>query len=545
MKPSARMLVILLPLVAALPAAAQTPKAPPPAAVVEPARSPRAPRAIGRGDLDVVHVRDAWDVRTLPPTAFEAQAPIEPMHPDVIHLSRADAIMAHELPTPLPPMTPMAPTAPAAYYADASSRIAGFATSPRVSWAPRDTADSLYRVAREALNRQEYRGCARIFHDLREKYPRSQYVPHASYWEAFCLYRVGTTEDLRAAQQVLRTAQNERWENSMQADAVALSARILSALARRGDAEAIEAVRRSAQQQGATCDREEMLVKVEVLSALAQTDEALAQSTLRRVLANRDKCTVELRKRAVYLLVRKPDSTALPALLEVVRNDPEEEVRSYAVQYMSRVPGRATDQALQEILRTSDDERVQVAAVRAIAGREDWSGLRALIERSDVRTELRAAALQRISRERSSAEDAAWVRGLYPRVGDVTLKRYVVDAVGRLGGDENERWLVGIASNAAEPTSVRQTAISRLSRSKVPVEQFIRIYDASSERGMREQLVRLLGERAKEDESAIDKLISIVRTGTDPEVRRSAVNVLARHRQNEKVARLFEELIGR
>ncbi|HYD51037.1 MAG TPA: HEAT repeat domain-containing protein [Gemmatimonadaceae bacterium] len=407
---------------------------------------------------------------------------------------------------------------------------------------PRDDADSLYRAGRDALNRSEYRVAARLFRELRDRHPRSPYVSHAAYWEAFCLYRVGTTEDLRTARQVLRTAQAARFsEESMQADAVALAARIQSALAKRGDPEAIDSVRRDAQ-RGATCDREEMEVRVEALSALAQTDVALALPAVRKVLANRDKCTVELRRRAVYLLVRKPDTSALPALLDVVRGDPESAVRAYAASAMSRVPGPRADQALQEVLRTSTDERVQSAAVQAIAQRDDWRPLRTLIERADVRTPLRVTALQSISAERATADDAAWLRGLYPRMTDPDLKEAVAGAVGKLGGEANERWLVALASNANEPLRARTRAVSSLGRADVPIAEIARIYDASSERGMREHLVRLLGER--KDEAAIDKLIDIVKTGTDPVVRRSAINALSRHRENAKVRRVFEELIG-
>lgn len=507
MKLSSRAIGALLLLAApAFAVAQQAPIAKHAPRVTEPT-SPRAPKIHGQA---IAH--DLWEA----PLHVAPAAPLEP-----IAATKAIEAMSH--------------------VAQAKS-VTMHTTSPRPSWAPLDTADSLYRIGREALNRSEYRPCARVFRELRDKHPRSQYVADASYWEAFCLYRIGTMEDLRTAREVLRTAQTTRYSQaSMQADAVALASRVRTALARRGDPEAINESRTAAQ-QGATCDSEEMSVRVEALSALASTDDQAAMPAIRKVLANRDACTRELRARAISILVRKPDTSALPVLLDVIRNDPETPVRRTAVQALSRVPGSRADQAIQEVLRTSADEEVQMAAVGAMAQRDDWRGLRALIERDDVRLELRRAALSGISRERTTPEDAEWLRTMYGRVAEVTLKEAIVSTIGRLGGETNEQWLVSIARNGNEPVRARTSAIQRLARSQVATAEFVRIFDAATERQMREYLVRLLGERG--DTVAIDKLVDIARSSTDPVVRRSAVNALTRYRDNPKVRKLFEDLIG-
>jgi len=41
-----------------------------------------------------------------------------------------------------------------------------------------DVADSLYRAARQALNRSQYTRAAELFSSIRDKYPRSTYVPN-------------------------------------------------------------------------------------------------------------------------------------------------------------------------------------------------------------------------------------------------------------------------------------------------------------------------------------------------------------------------------
>ena len=54
-----------------------------------------------------------------------------------------------------------------------------------------DPADSLYRLAREAMSRGDYKRAAEIFHRIPERYPQSAYAGQAMYYEAYSLYRSG------------------------------------------------------------------------------------------------------------------------------------------------------------------------------------------------------------------------------------------------------------------------------------------------------------------------------------------------------------------
>ena len=47
-----------------------------------------------------------------------------------------------------------------------------------------DPADSLYRTARDVLNRGDYGRAARMFNDLQKNYPKSAYQAESQYWEA-------------------------------------------------------------------------------------------------------------------------------------------------------------------------------------------------------------------------------------------------------------------------------------------------------------------------------------------------------------------------
>jgi HEAT repeat protein len=418
------------------------------------------------------------------------------------------------------------------------------ATRPRAPWAPQDAADSLYRVAREALNRSEYRRAAQSFRQLRERYPRSEYAGDAVYWEAFALYRIGTMDDLRTALRLLETQQARYSKEELQADAVTLTTRIRGALAMRGDRDAADKVRAAAA-QGQTCDPEDISVRVEALSALSQMDGETVVPILRRVLARRDECSAQLRRRALSILGRRGDTAAVATFLSVAKSDPDPGVRAEAIGHLARQPGDRVVDALEDLLRTSSDERVQRSAVRALAHHESpraRRSLRALIERSDVDEDLRREAIGSFERERSSAEDAAYIRSLYGRLESQRLKESVINAAGRLGGADNEQWLANLVKNPNEPPQLRAAALGRLGRTTLPISEFSKMYDAATERGIREQVMNVLAYR-KEPE-ATDKLIEIARTGTDPQLRRLAINYLTR-KNDPRTQRLLLEILDK
>src|SRR6185437_16513452 len=60
-----------------------------------------------------------------------------------------------------------------------------FATRPPAALFPGDSADSLYRVARKALNDGDYRRAASLFGQIADAYPDSHYAGDALYWRAF------------------------------------------------------------------------------------------------------------------------------------------------------------------------------------------------------------------------------------------------------------------------------------------------------------------------------------------------------------------------
>jgi len=153
---------------------------------------------------------------------------------------------------------------------------------------------------------------------------------------------------------------------------------------------------------------------------------------------------------------------------------------------------------------------------------------------------LRIQVLEAYTKERSTPDDAAFVRSLYNRAESERMKLAVIAAVARIGGKDNQDWLAGLVKNTSESSQLRSAALQRLSRSDVPIADLGRMYDAADSRSMREQLISALASR-KEPE-ATDKLIDIAKNSTDLEMRRLAINYLSR-KNDPRATKLLMELI--
>ena len=506
------------------------------------------------------------------PMAFEPMEPMEPMLP-IEPMEPMDMAPMMMEPTDIPPMPPMpdmaplvarsseiwsaalaAPVARAIAAADRAGRgipgqslferqFGALTSDPPKAWAQSDPADSLYRLARETLNRGEYRRASQLFGDITQKFPNSVYASDARYWKAFALYRIGTTNDLRDALAALQDNSKSYRQASLQADAPALAARIRGALASQGDPQA-RAQMVAASQPGDACDREDVAVRVEALKSLGETDPESTTPILRRLLARKDDCSTSLRRIALWLLGRRTDAEATDLVMNSARNDPDMRVRADALRFLAAMPGDKAVATIEEMARTPGNEELQRSAIAAL-GRSDSprarQGIRNIVERTDLNENLRAAALSSIDAEHSS-DNGAYIRSVYPRLDTPRLKAAAIRAVARTGGNDSDQWLLSIVRNPNEPADIRAMALSYAGRSTIPIADLTKMYDVAGDRPLREQLIRLYAQRP--DPQATDKLLEIAKTGTDPDMRRYAISALSR-KNDPRTRKLLLEIIDK
>lgn len=273
------------------------------------------------------------------------------------------------------------------------------------SWAPADSADSLWRQGRNAISDENWRLAQRLFSRIHEDYPKSAYAADSYYWEAFALSRRGGTDNIRDAVSLL-TRQQERFANASSVkngDSKSLLVRLQGTLARNGDAAAAADITARAGGMGGSggsggsgassssggsgsnssragsrgsrrssdtppgCKSEDDDDRVEALNALLQMGSDDALPILKKVLARRDKCSEVLRRKAVFLVSQKRGDEAADILVETAKNDPDKETREQAVFWLSQVNSEKAVPLLEQILKTSTDNDMQDKALFSLA----------------------------------------------------------------------------------------------------------------------------------------------------------------------------------
>lgn len=476
-----------------------------------------------------------------------------------VHGSLRDRYMDAPLAiAPMPPTPPMPPVLPAEW-SEALRRFESYPTplagdhdfrwAPSVeaaapeAWLPQDPGDSLYRAARDLLNRGQYRNAAETFRLLSQKYPTSGYTPSVMYYEAFSLYRIGGQNELRAALQVLER-QRTRFPNHSNPDP-ALPTRIRGELANRGDQSAAEAVATAASRQGQACNKDEMAVRIEALNALSRMNIDSTTPILRRVLARRDECSVTLRRQAITLMTKSTDAATTDLMIDVMKNDPSIEVRRAAMSWLASVPSDRGSAALEELLRSPKDEALHASAIRALSSSQNPRGpqaIRTLIAQTDVSERIRGDAMATLTRI-DSAGAGAYLRSVYPKLETRRLKEQALTAIGRLKDADNQRWMLAFVRDTTEPVQLRRAALSTLTRSSTTtVAEIGGLYSGVSELELRTQIITSLA--ARKEPEAVDQLIAIYRGTNDPKLRVQIINVLSR-RDDPRTQKLLIEILDK
>lgn len=459
----------------------------------------------------------------------------------------------------------------------------GGAVAVPAPWLQQDVGDSLYQAGRAALNRADYRGAARQFRSLRERYPRSGYAGDAYYWEAFARARLGSRGELRSALALL-DEQAERYPDARTIrDARELRVRVQGDLAQLGDAVSAAAVATAAAppatpvppaavpprggapvatpappgargvgvgvgkgkgrsgRNGCSEEDDERLIAI---NALLQMQPEQALPILRQVLQRRDEGSVCLRRQAVFLVSQKQSPETSAILLSAARNDPDSEVRENAVFWLSQVDAAEAVAALDSILQHADPA-LQEKAVFALSQQDSPVASRALkahLERPGVSDDIKENIIFWLG-QGGSADDAQYLKDFYAKTTSESLKEKVLFSVSQMGLEENARWLIGIAQNAREPIDVRKNALFWAGQmDEVSFASLAAMYAQVQDREMKKQLIFVYSQR--QGSEAVDKMLEIARTETDTELRKTAIFWLSQSR-DPRVADFLMEMINK
>jgi HEAT repeat protein len=292
-------------------------------------------------------------------------------------------------------------------------------------WAVEDPADSLYRAARDALNRNDYTRAADLFRKLRDSYPKSQY-PDAYYWEAFAPTAGARPAIHRWPRWSSRRRSIPRPPHGRRAFLTTRIRRSREA----GDPDQRFRVDSEGKAAAQGCPTTKMMSASRHSTASADGADR-AMPILKKVLARRDKCSEVLRRKAVFLVSQKRSAETESILLAAARTDPDDEVRQQAVFWLSQVGSETAVSALDSILRTSRDEELQKKAIFALSQMDSpraSSIIRSYAERTDASSEVQEQAIFWLG-QHDSPENAAYLKSLYKRVSGEELKEKVIFAL--------------------------------------------------------------------------------------------------------------------
>ncbi len=439
-----------------------------------------------------------------------------------------------------------------------------------VPWSNDQATDSVYRLARERMNRGQYKQAAELFKEVARRVGDKPLAGDALYWNAYSLYRDGASASLSDALSSLDRLTRDFPSAASIGDASALRMRVCGELAKRGDAQCAEEVTQGAsgqvrsstntsvrvqtrteartsngtQEQGCPRDDDDD-ERVAALNALLQMDADRALPILEKVLARRDKCSAVLRRKAVFLVSQKGDARAADILMGAVRNDPDSEVREQAVFWLGQTRDERAVDMLQEILQKETNDEVLDKAVFALSQhRSERAGtiLRDLAQRDGAPLKVREQAIFWLGQQRNGG-NAALLKNLYTRVKEEELKEKIIFSISQNRGDDNAKWLLDVAMDGKEPVEMRKKALFWAGQTRgVSMDDLATLYNRVDDREIKEQVIFVYSQRR--DSGAVDKLMDIAKSDKDPELRKKAIFWLGQSR-DPRAVKFFEDIISK
>ena len=464
----------------------------------------------------------------------------------------------------------VAPQGPAGAVQDSAGPAA---PTPPAAWLQGDPADSLYRAAREALDRRDYRHAAELFAQVPTRFPRSGYAADAYYWRAFSLYRVGGTAQLRTALQAL-DAQRDRFPKAAtQGDAKALARRIQGELARQGDPEAAAAVAEAAEAAGRVppvppvppvpasrpLPRPHRHLPSRPMATPAAPTTRTIPSSPRSMRCSR--WTTSARGRSSggcwHGATRPPPASGARRSSSSPRRA-RTATRTSCSRRHGTIPTptcasrrcsgcrrwTATARSPRSTRscgrrRIGRSRRRRSSRCRSTTVRRLRQALRGYAERADLPADAREKAIFWIGQS-GGAENEAFLRGLYGRLTDETLRNKVLFSISQAGGAENGRWLLGVARDLKQPIELRKQALFWAGQGNAPIADLAGLYATMPDREMREQLIFVYSQR--DEPAAVDKLLDIARREPDKELRKKALFWLGQS-SDPRAAKALQDII--
>lgn len=220
----------------------------------------------------------------------------------------------------------------------------------------------------------------------------------------------------------------------------------------------------------------------------------------------------------------------IDALMTIARDANEEQpVRQSALRTVSRLPQGAGIPALISAAGDANSGWMMREAVSTLSSSGDpraraW--LRSAVKRTDLPDEVMANVIRGVGREWATQADMTALRQMYPSLTGEKSREAALSSIAEAGGAETARWFISIAKDENATQSARRRALEYARRAGTSSRDMIALYDDMADATLREALLSIYAQAG--DAAAVDKLISIAKTDTNPQQRRRAIQYLSR-----------------
>ena len=281
-----------------------------------------------------------------------------------------------------------------------------------------------------------------------------------------------------------------------------------------------------------------------ILADSANTAAALVSIAKNTALAR------ETRRGALSYMGRSTDgmqtipSSVTDPILSIARDETDNQsVRQSALQVLGRLDHGAGIAPLMQLSQQTQSLWLAREAMQTLARSGDPRArqyLRTVAKRTDLPEDVLTVALRSLGQDYATAQDAALLREVYPTLKTDRSRDAVFSALADMGGAENTRWLMGLASNGNEPIQTRRRALDAASRAGAPIGDLIKLYDTTTDPNMKGALIDLYVRNG--ESAAIDKLLTILKGEENSSVRRRAISQLSRS-EDPKVRQALQDLV--
>ncbi len=375
-----------------------------------------------------------------------------------------------------------------------------------------DPAARAFTQGRGFIDDSKWDQAASTFDRFINQYPSDKNVDAALYWLAYAHSKQGNLP--AAASTIDRLLQNyprSNWTDDAKKLRLELRAKL--------DPRSFDDVPENADDD----------LRIIALRALCENDKAGCSTRVNEVLRSNN--SPRVKEAAIILLGRYGGTEAVPALIQMSRDEPNEKLRMRAI----RALGDTNDERALDVLReiamsaTYEDESPTDSAIHALAGHESPRAVTILGEVATRGRNLRARthSIELLSRRRGDNVVDELLR-LYDVVPEVEVKQYILAALGNRRDPRALAKLIEVARSAPD-VKLRAQAIRAIPNrgESEDLDVLLPLYDSEHDDKLKESLLQAIGQY--QNERAYRKLEQVVRNPAEPiERRKNAISILSR-----------------